>query len=235
MNSGKQMSRMIAPQVLEALRAFDSPTLSNAIEAFHVRDRCEGYASMEIRCQFPDLDPVIGYAVTAAADGTSPGTGKPNRLPDLLDLVAASPKPSIVVLHQVGPDPMRSCFTGDLICSAYRRLGAVGVVTDAGVRDLSGIRSRTPGFQVFSPGSISSHGNVTFVEIDVPVSVGGLLIEPGDLLHGDENGVLKIPIEIAESVLEEARAVRKKEQALLDYLEEEESISLSELKRRFLD
>jgi len=48
------------PSVLEALKAFDSPTLSNAIETFAIRPRDEGYMSMDIRCMFPELGPLVG-------------------------------------------------------------------------------------------------------------------------------------------------------------------------------
>ena len=54
----------------EALRALDSPTVANAIEAFNVRPLCEGYAGFDLRCAFPNLGTMMGYAVTCTAEKT---------------------------------------------------------------------------------------------------------------------------------------------------------------------
>ena len=55
----------LSAEVLAALRRQDTPTLSNAIETFDVRPRDEGFANMEVRCMFPDLGVMVGYAATA--------------------------------------------------------------------------------------------------------------------------------------------------------------------------
>ena len=225
------MKPLLPPEIIEELRKFDSPTLSNAIERLNVRDRTVGFASMELRCQFPELGPMVGYAVTCTANSTYPGRPLPTKLNDLIDAVAAAPKPVIVVIQNAGHDRGRSCFIGDMICSVYHKLGGVGVVTDGGVRDLADIRKRAPGFQVFAPGCVVSHGNVVALEVGLRVCVGGLAVEPGDLLHGDENVVLHVPNDRAEDVLEKARLVRKIESELFDYVERD-SVSVEDLKRR---
>ena len=58
----------IPPQVIEALRKYDSPTIANAVEKFEMRDRADGYASLELRCQFPHYEPMVGYAVKRTQD-----------------------------------------------------------------------------------------------------------------------------------------------------------------------
>ena len=223
------MSRMDLPEVIEALSQFDSATVSNAIEAFNTRDRTEGYASMELRCQFPDLAPMVGYAVTCTADSTTPGPLRRSKLPDFLDLVAAAPQPAVAVIQNVGPDPLRSCFVGDVISAACRKLGVIGMVTDGGVRDLKGILLNASGLQVFAPGVVVSHGSATIVDVNVPVSICGLDIRPGDLLHGDENGLLKVPHDIAGAVVEQARVVRQKEAEVFELLRSA-SVTLDEIK-----
>ena len=223
------MNSPLLPRIVEALRDYDSATISNAIEDFQVRDRTVGYTSMEIRCQFPELRPMVGYAVTCTMDSTTPGPRRPNKLPDFLDAVAASPQPVVVVVKDVGYSNARSCFTGDMICSIYAKLGAVGVVTDGGIRDVSGIRKQAPGLQVFAPGVVVSHGNGAKLDVNVPVNIGGMEIQPGDLLHGDENGVVNVPMDIAEPVVEEARKVRETEAKLFEYLGSQ-SVTLEGLK-----
>jgi len=226
-----RMGKLLSPETLDALRAFDTATISNAIEAFKVRDPTDGYASMELRCQFPDLTPIVGYAVTATVNTTSPGPVRVDRLHDLLDTLRAAPKPAIVVIQHIGPDRLRSCVAGDLISATYQKLGAVGFVTDGGIRDLSGIRRRVPGFQVFAPGLVPSHGTAATIEVGVTVSICGLTIQPGDLLHGDENGLITVPLDIAESVAEQAQKVFNKEQELFDLLNSS-SCTYEALKRR---
>ena len=223
---------LLRPEVIEALREFDSATVSNAIEAFDVRDPTEGYASMEVRCLFPDLPPMVGYAVTCVADSTTPGPQRPGRQMEFLDLVEAAPDPSVIVIQTVGPDPLRTCLGGDMICLAYQRLGAVGTVLDGGIRDVSGIRKHAPGFQVFAPGVVVSHGTLVKLEVDVPVKVAGLDIRPGDLLHGDESGLVNVPLDIAASVAEQARLVREEEGEAFELLHRP-SLSLEEIKAVF--
>ena len=212
------MGNQPTPDTLEILRQFDSATVSNAIESFEVRDRTEGYTSMELRCQFPELPPMVGFAVTCTMDSTTPGPKRPNKRSEFFDAVAASPQPVVIVAQDLGPDRLKSCFFGDMVCAALRTLGVAGVVTDGGIRDVSGIGKNAPGLQVFAPGVVASHGTVVRLDINVPVTVAGLEVRPGDLLHGDENGVVKVPLDIAEEVAEQSRLVREREAEFFDYL-----------------
>src|SRR5262249_5478513 len=101
------MSRSgLSPEIFEALRGLDGPTLSNAIETFNVRDRLAGYAGHRVRCLFPDLAVTLGYAVTAQVDRTSPSPPA-NKAPlgQLARLVEASPKPVVLVFQDIGPRP----------------------------------------------------------------------------------------------------------------------------------
>jgi len=222
---------LLSLEELKALSEIDSPTVSNAIEAFNVRDPTGGYASMELRCLYPDLGAMVGYAITCTADSTSPAPRRPTKESELLEAVQAAPKPAIVVIKDIGPNRLRSCHAGDVLCSIFQRLGVIGLVTDGGIRDLSGIRQRVPGFHVFASGLVVSHGIPTFLEIGITVSICGLTIRPGDLLHGDENGLLVIPAEIAGRVAAQAKLVWEKEHNLLDFVRSD-AFSLEELKSR---
>ncbi len=219
-------------KLIESLRQFDSATISNAIEYFKVRDATEGYASMEIRCIFPELPPMVGYAITCIADSTTPEPKRPNKQEDWLDMISSAPKPAIIVIQTAGPEPLKTCLGGDMICLAYKKLGATGLVIDGGIRDVSGIRKNAPGFQVFSPGTVVSHGTLTKLELGVQVTIGGLRIDPGDLLHGDENGLVSIPKDIAQSVAERAKLVRDEESTVFNLLNKP-SLTINEIKDVF--
>jgi 4-hydroxy-4-methyl-2-oxoglutarate aldolase len=195
---------------LSALRRIDSPTISNAIETFNVRPRVAGYVGYDIRCIFPELPPTVGYAVTCTVDSTTEGRQGIgfNRLYELL---AAAPKPAIVVMQDVGPDRLHSCHAGEVMSTTMKRLGAVGILTDGGLRDAKEVRA-LGGFQYFCAGLVVSHGNPICVSVGEEVTISGMRVRPGDLLHGDINGVVHIPDEVAAQVAEAAYRVWEREE-----------------------
>jgi regulator of RNase E activity RraA len=224
---------VLSSDLLEALREFDSPTISNAVEHFQVRDPTTGYASMELQCQFPGLRPMVGYAVTCTVDTTTAGDQRPMGMGKFLDAVYAAPKPAVIVAQYVGPDRLRSCWMGDMSCSAMWKIGAVGAVTDCGNRDKKGIARRVPSFQIFSPGWVVSHGWGVYLDVGVSVSICGLSIQPGDLVHGDANGILTVPVGIVEGVLEQAKAVQDAEREYFDFLQSD-TYSYEEMRDRLV-
>ena len=203
---------------IAALRRIDSATIANAIETFDVRDLTAGFASLELRPMFPDLPPAVGYAVTCTVDSTTPRRGGAAGMGKLVRALRAAPKPAIVVMKAAGQDRLRNCHIGDVMSTLFHTMGAVAVVADAGVRDLAGIAERAPGFQVFAAGTVASHGDYHIVEVGLSVSICGLTISPGDLLHGDSSGLVSIPHAVAARLPAAARKVLKAEAAILDYV-----------------
>ena len=210
------------PSVLEALRQYDSPTIANAIESFRVRDDVDGYASLELRCLFPERRPMVGYAVTCTADTSMPGDTRPSGLGRVWEALEAAPRPAVLVIQHTGHNRLRSCMAGDMVCTALQAYGAAGAVTDAGIRDLNGIRARTTEFQLFAAGFVVAHGHTTFIDVNVPVSIFGLPVKPGDLLHGDDSGLVSIPLGVAGQLAAAAQAVREREKEYFDFLESRE-------------
>jgi 4-hydroxy-4-methyl-2-oxoglutarate aldolase len=209
----------LSPEVLEALRQFDSPTIANGIEHFQVRDNVEGYASLELRCLFPDRKPMLGYAVTCTADTSMPGDTRPGGLGRIWEALESAPRPAVLVIQHTGHDRLRSCMAGDMVCTGLQAYGAAGLVTDAGIRDLGGIRARTQDFQLFAAGFVVAHGHTAFIDVNVPVSICGLPIKPGDVLHGDDSGLVSIPLQIAGQLADAAQAVRAREKEYFDFMQ----------------
>jgi 4-hydroxy-4-methyl-2-oxoglutarate aldolase len=207
------MVARLSYEQLEALRRIDSPTISNAIETFQVRPRVAGYVGYDIRCIFPDLPPTVGYAVTCTVDSTTEGR-QGIGFSKLYELLEQAPKPALVVMQDVGPDRLHSCHAGEVMSTNMKHLGAVGILTDGGLRDVKEVRA-LGGFQYFCAGLVVSHGNPICVSVGEEVTISGMRVQMGDLLHGDVNGVVHIPDACAEHVAEAAYRVWAEEGEVL--------------------
>ena len=206
------------PSLLEALKRFDSPTLSNAIETFAIRPRDEGYMSMDIRCFFPELGPLVGYAATATIRARGePAHGDQTAL---YQHVREIPQPCVVVVQDMDEPPGCGSLWGEVTATVFGALGCAGCVTDGCVRDLK--EARAMGFQFFARGPGVSHAYVRVESAGQPVTVGGLRVSPGDLIHADQHGVLLIPREIAAQLPAAAERVIVGEQALLGWVRSSE-------------
>ncbi len=203
----------LEPSILDALRRYDTPTMSNAIETFDIRPRDAGFASIEIRCMFPELPPMVGYAATATirARGKGPDDQSP-----LWGHVLSVPGPRVVVVQDLDDPPAHGSLWGEVNANVFTALGCLGVVTDGCVRDLG--EARAMGFHFFARGAGVSHAYVRVEEAGVPVRIGGLDIRPGDLLHADQHGVLLVPIEIAGELPAAADRVIAREQDFIRWL-----------------
>jgi regulator of RNase E activity RraA len=199
--------------VLDELQAFNAPSLSNGIETLDVRPRNEGFAAPSVRCMFPELGARIGYAATATIRAAAEGDLLPPS--DLWDHVVATPEPRVVVVQDLDDPPGVGSYWGEVNGSIFTALGCVAVVTNGAVRDLTEMRAM--GLQAFAGCVAVSHAYVHLVSVGEPVNVGGLDVRPGDLLHGDQHGVLSIPPEIATELAAATRRVEEHERVIIDF------------------
>jgi 4-hydroxy-4-methyl-2-oxoglutarate aldolase len=202
---------------IEYLKSVDSPTLINAIELLKVRPRERGFTPVDIRCLFPEFGTMCGYAVTAQVETAT--QMEPFRLEtfvELYRLVEKAPKPAVIVFQEIGGFGEFAAHAGEVMSTFFTRLGAVGLLSDCGVRDLLEVRAL--GFHYFARGSVASHANFRIARSGVPVQVRGMVVNPGDIIHGDLNGVISVPpVEIA--LLREAvETVRRKEKTVMDFV-----------------
>ena len=215
------MDRLTDEQ-LDALRAWPSPAVSNAIETFGVRARNAGVMTPDVRCHFPEMRPIVGYAVTCTIRASAPPDQDPEAnvaRGDWYAHVESVPAPRIVVVKDLDQPPVGS-FWGEVNANVHRALGCAGVVTDGGVRDMEEVRAL--GFQFLAREVLVSHAYVHQVEVGVPVTVGGLTVRPGDLLHADLHGCIAIPHDIAAEVPAAARLVEDRERVIIDYAQSPE-------------
>ena len=201
---------------LAILRKYDSPTVSNVIELFDVRPRNKGYMDKSIKSRFPEMSPMVGYASTATFKcGTPKGTDSYGSLAKQVEAFLTLPGPPIVVFEDLD-NPLAGATFGELMCSSYKAFGAQGLITSGAGRDMDQVRAID--FPVFTSEILVSHGYSHIPSIHVPVQVGGMTIHPGDLLHGDANGVVLIPENIAKDVVYGCQPFVEAEKVILDYL-----------------
>jgi regulator of RNase E activity RraA len=206
----------LSREQIDELRSFGTCAISDAIETFGVRLRNEGFATVGFRCLFKDLPPMVGYAATLkirAARSAEPGAAlhPSEHWAKALDV----PPPRIVVVEDLDDPAGVGSYWGEVNANLHRALGCIGVVTNGGVRDLEEVAALR--FHFFAAHISVSHANVHIVEAGTPVSVGGLTVRPGDLLHGDRHGVLNVPRELAARIPEGAAKVADMERRIIDY------------------
>jgi regulator of RNase E activity RraA len=209
------MSAPLTSEQLESLRRLDACTLANAIESFHERLRNEGFVDHTVRCMFPRLPAVVGYAATVKIRGSAPPTVNvpyADRT-DWWDYILSLPAPRVVVVQDAATRPGLGSLIGAVHMNILKALHCVSVVTNGSVRDIPA--AENAGFQLFA-GSVSvSHAYVHIVEFGKPVKIGGLKIHSGDLIHGDLHGVQSIPLDIAARVPQAASRISAREKMLI--------------------
>ena len=213
---------------INQLRSFDTCVISDAIETFGVRLRNEGFATAGFRCLFKSFPPMVGYAATCKVRSADPpivGSRYVERT-DWWKHIASIPSPRVVVMQDIDQEPGTGAFLGNVHVNILKALGCVGAVTNGAARELPGIESS--GFQVFAGRLAISRSYVHIVEFGGPVKVGGLKIQPGDLIHGDRHGIINVPQDMATELPAVARRITEKKQQVID-LSKKPGVTFEEL------
>lgn len=219
----------LTPSQLEPFRRLSTCIVASAIETFDVRLKNTGFADSSVRCIFHEFPPVVGYAATARIRSSEPpmeGQSYYMRT-DWWNHILTIPEPRIVVVEDIDQRPGLGAFVGQVHAYILKALGCVGFVTNGAVRDLPGVKAA--GFQLFAGDVAVSHAYAHVFDFGGTVRVGGLKVQPGDLIQGDVHGVLSIPLHIASKVPAKAAEIQKKRDQLL-YCCGEKGFSLDKLR-----
>ena len=208
-------------ELTEALRAelqsFDTPTVCNALEALAPKRRGYGYTVQPLVCTRPELKPIVGVARTARIRSAHPSDVTGQAALDLSNAyyayVDAGPKPSIIVIQDIDEQRGYGAFWGEVNSAIHLGLGCAGLITDGGVRDLPDI---APGFQMLAGRVIPSHAHVHVVDFGHPITVAGMRVADGDLIHADQHGAVVIPHDVADKVKEAALLIQRRERVIID-------------------
>ena len=225
----------LSAATLGKLAQFDTPTICNIIELFEVRPRNRGYMDSRVRSNYPDFPPMVGFACTAAFRSDAPPAGGDayGSIGDQLEQFAKLPGPAFVVFQDLDDPPAAAVF-GEVMCSTYQGFGSVGLITNGAGRDLEQVRALK--YPVFTGSTICSHGYCHLLHLGLPVRVGGLMVNQGDLLHADANGVTNIPIEIAAEVADAGAEFLAAEEIVMRYVKapgEKSPVRYNELRKEF--
>lgn len=203
--------------LLSLLRSVDTPTVCNAIEVAQGKRGFAGFTRGTMLCSAPDEPPVVGYAVTAKIAALAPSTEPPEtiraRRMAYYRSMAEAPAPAVAVIEDVDFPDCIGAYWGEINTTVHKGLGLSGALTNGVMRDLGDLPA---GFPVIAGSVGPSHGFVHVREIGTPVTVFGLTVAPGDLIHADRHGAVVVPPEVIPALAGAISRLLATERIILD-------------------
>jgi len=188
---------------LAALRALDTPTICNALEITSPERRAIGFTTTPLVCPRPHLPPIVGYARTATLRAMKPAApGVADRIA-YYEYVAAGAGPTISMIEDIDDQPGFGAFWGEVNTNIHKAIGCIGVITNGSIRDLP---DSAEGFQLLAGNIGPSHAHVHLVDFGGTVTINGMTVQSGDLIHADQHGAVVIPHGVARDIAAAAAA-----------------------------
>jgi len=180
--------------LLARLRSIDTPSVCNAIEVAQGMRGFAAYTRDTPLSSDPESPAVVGLAATAVIAGYEPPADAPDVLKarrlEYFRYMAAAPSPAVAVIEDADHPRCAGAWWGEVHTAVHQSLGLSGALTNGAIRDLGDLAA---GFPVIA-GSVSpSHAFVHVREMGTPVTVFGLTVSPGDLVHADRHGAVVVP------------------------------------------
>lgn len=184
----------MTPDLLDLLRKVDTPTVCNAIEMVEGKRGFDRFTRGTVLCSDPDAGAIVGVARTAKIAAAAPPDEAPEvirtRRMDYYRHMATGPRPALAVVEDLdGPNAV-GAYWGEINTTVHKGFGLAGALTNGVMRDLGDLPA---GFPVIAGSIGPSHAFVHVREIGTPVTVFGLVIADGDLVHADRHGALVVP------------------------------------------
>jgi 4-hydroxy-4-methyl-2-oxoglutarate aldolase len=202
--------------IIEEFKKLSTPTVSDAMDKLGVDGTCLGIAPLDFGFR------LVGRAFTVkyVPAGVNKGT-----VGDYIDDINPG---EVVVLDNGGR--MEATVWGDILTTVADRRGIAGTVIHGVCRDVS--KSLELNYPIFSCGNYMRTGKdrVQVEAMNVPVSLGSVRVEPGDLLIGDADGIVVVPKELEQKILEISMEIEEKENKIRD--EVQKGIRLDEARKQ---
>jgi len=194
------------------LATWDTPALSNALRRAPAGVDGQAYTDGSIHRIAGGT--LAGTAVTATMRAREPGE---DAVPvaDLHRAILAVDGPVVVVVQDLDDAPGAGAFLGEVNGTLLAALGISGFVTNGRVRDEPELRDM--GYAVHAAGLCVARAHMRLTAVGVPVRVGRLDVAPGDLLHGDQHGILRIPAGVAGDLPALAEEIRDEERSIVTW------------------
>ena len=139
---------------------------------------------------------------------------------DWWSYVQTIPAPRFIVAEDVDHVPGAGALLGEIHANICRALACTAFLTNGAVRDLPG--ARATGLQLFAGNISVSHAYAHVEEFGEPLELGGLPVRPATLLHGDQHGVVCIPLSIAAEIPRVATEILASEKELIDFCQSQD-------------
>lgn len=182
--------------LLDLLKSVDTPTVCNAIELLEGKRGFDRFTRATMLSSAPQSGAITGYARTAKISAAAPPTEAPEvikaRRMEYYRHMAGGPRPGIAVVEDLDGADAVGAFWGEINTTVHKGFGLSGALTNGVMRDLGDLPD---GFPVIAGSVGPSHAFVHVREIATTVSVFGLEVPDGALVHADRHGALVIPSE----------------------------------------
>jgi regulator of RNase E activity RraA len=201
--------------LIAALTAVDTPTICNAIEIVEGRRATGGFTRTPVVAAFPALPPILGFARTATISAAAPSSASPKEQKALKIAYyrqLESDQPVIAVIEDTDDQPGIGAMWGEVNSAIHKGLGVAGGLTNGSIRDLDML---APGFQLLAGCIAPSHAHVHVTAVGIPVTVFGLRVHPGDLIHADKHGAVVIPPGMARELPKAVELNQRQEAPIL--------------------
>ncbi len=201
--------------LLTLMKSVDTPTVCNAIEVAQGKRGFDAFTRGTPLINDPN-GVIVGYAATAKIAAVTPPSEPPDvirtRRMDYYKLMAEAPKPSVCVIEDEDVPNAIGAFWGEVNTTIHKGFGMGGTLTNGVMRDLGDMADDYP----VVAGSIGpSHGFVHVTALDCPVTVFGLTVRPGDLVHADRHGAVVVPPDVVDQLAGAIQKMQDTEQLVL--------------------
>lgn len=207
----------LSSSLLELLQEIDTPSVCNAIEVAQGKRGFSDFTRGTMLSSDPAARAIVGYARTAKIAGLEPPLEsadviKQRRL-DYFHHMANGPSPSLVVIEDVDYPDCISAWWGEVHTTVHKGLGLCGALTNGVMRDLGDL---APDFPVIAGSIGPSHGYVHVRELGTTVTVFGLTVSNGDLVHADRHGAVVIPQDVLSTLEQSIKMMFAAEKLILE-------------------
>jgi regulator of RNase E activity RraA len=211
------MSGHLPESLLALLRSVDTPTVCNAIEVVQGKRGFNGFTRGTMLASAPHAPAIVGFAVTAQIAALQPSTEAPDviraRRMAYYKAMHDAPKPAVAVIEDTDFPHCIGAYWGEVNTTIHKAFGLSGALTNGVMRDLGDMPD---GFPVIAGSIGPSHGFVHVRTIGQPVTVFGLTVASGDLVHADRHGAVVIPANVIDGLEAAIRKLQATERLILD-------------------